>query len=218
MDVPARVPDVDYELLLGGSTISQRLQPHRQLTRSASGNDHEAAAENLARELHPDHALAVGTGHKSLHRCAVDQRDVREPEHASPKVTLNVRAACEDIRGGSRVAGHLVPRRHEPDLLHRVATHRATGDELRLEARQELFDGGKSPRQQGVHVSSLRYRLAAQSSRWQDLALEDCDPIEVVRDCACSKQAGDAGADHHGVVCVICHGVSITRTRPRLRR
>jgi hypothetical protein len=106
------------------------------------------------------------------------------------------------------------PDRHKPDLLHRVATHSAAGDKLGLEARQKLFDGGKSPRQQGVHVPSLRYRLAAQSKRWQDLSLEDRDLIEVVRDGGGSQQAGDAGADHHRVVCVIHHGVSIRRTRP----
>jgi hypothetical protein len=107
--VPARVPDVDHELLLGGSTESQRLQPHRQLTRSASGNDHEAAGETLVWELHPGHAHPLGIGHKSLHRCAVDKGDVGEPEHTSPKVTLDVRAACEDVCGGSRIAGDLVP-------------------------------------------------------------------------------------------------------------
>ena len=46
--------------------------------------------------------------------------------------------------------GHLVPGCHEPDLLHRVATHCAAGDELGLEAGQELFDGSQSPRKKGV--------------------------------------------------------------------
>ena len=107
-----------------------------------------------------------------------------------------------------------MPGDQEPDLLHRVATHGAAGDELCLEARQELFNGGKSPRQEGVYVPSLRYGFAALARRWEDLSLKDRDLVEVVRDCACSQEAGDARADHHRVVCVCPSWVQHQRTRP----
>jgi hypothetical protein len=107
-----------------------------------------------------------------------------------------------------------VPRCHEPDLQHRVATHRAAGDELGLEAGQELFNGGQSPRQKSVDMPSLGYRLAALSRRWKDLSLKDRHSVEVVTDCACSQQAGDARADYHRVVCVVRHGSSVSWTRP----
>ena len=208
----ARVPDVDHELLLGGRGVSQRLQPRRQLARPASGHDDEVTAKDLVRKLYPRHAHPRRIGHKSLHRGVVDERDVREREQPTPDVPLDVRATREDIRGGSRVAGDLVPGRHEPDLLHRVATHRAAGDELGLEAGQELFDGGQSTRQQGMHVPSLGYRPAALSGRWEGLSLQDRHPVKVVGYCACRQEAGDACADHHGMVGVLSHGSSVRRT------
>jgi hypothetical protein len=48
-------------------------------------------------------------GHKSLCRDAVDESYVRELENASPEVTLYVRAAGEDVGGGARVVGDLMP-------------------------------------------------------------------------------------------------------------
>ena len=76
LEVPARVRDVDHQLLLGRRWKSQCLQPRRQLTRSASGNDREVAGEDLVCELHPGHLRAPRTSHKSMDRCAVYEPDI----------------------------------------------------------------------------------------------------------------------------------------------
>ena len=98
--------------------------------------------------------------------------------------------------------------------LHRIATHRAAGDELGLEAGQKLFDGGQSTGQKGVQLPSLRYRPAALSRRWEDLSLEDRHPGEVIAECARGQQPCDARADYHRVVSRVRHGSSVSWTRP----
>ena len=89
-----------------------------------------------------------------------------------------------------------VSRGHESDLLHRVAAHCPASDQLCLKARKEPFDGSQSSGQEGMHVPSLRHRLAALPGRGKDLSLEDHDPGEVVGECTCSKESGDARTDH----------------------
>jgi hypothetical protein len=133
---------------------------------------------------------------KSVHRGAVNQRDVWQVEDASPKVTLNVWPAGEDIGGGGSITADLVPGGHESDVLHRVAAHCPASNQLCLEAGKKLFDGSQSSGEEGVYVPALRHRLAALAGRGEDLSLEDQNPVKAVGECTCSQESGDACTDH----------------------
>ena len=62
-------------------------------------------------------------------------------------------------------------------------------------------------------MPSLRHRSTAPTRRWEDLALEDRHPVEMVTNCARGQQAGDARSDHHRMVRVVRHESSLSRTR-----
>src|SRR5580698_8760868 len=68
-----------------------------------------------------------------------------------------------------------------------------------LESRKEFIQCALPAEQQRMGVSSLRRSRSMQRLRRESIALQNNDVTEMVGECACSRKAGHARADHNGL-------------------
>ncbi len=81
-----------------------------------------------------------------------------------------------------------------------ITGHRAAGDHSIHKTGEELFEGVSPARQQRVSLPTLRSATADVRPVRKDVPVKHRDPRENLAQRAGGQQAGDAGANHHGML------------------
>ncbi len=201
--VPARVHHVDPDTLFVGSAVPEPGEPVIGRPVPSEAADHEIGGKLSWRRVlgfdqHTGDPRTCRVNGQAHRRTALDDSHIRQIAHPIAHPPLQERTTGLEQRIPVVGSTQGVPGDRHPHLGQRAAVHRAVGEQFLGDAGEQFLEDPLTPRQQRVHMPTLRDTAPVSPDR-QIVALDERDPGETVAEHACRQQARHTRAEHHGV-------------------